>query len=332
MNNAETPFFIPLKISQESRHYAQQFAREQVTSEKSQEVFYNTLAVCAVYSFLEWMELPSNLNQSESWNSVVRRFHNVADLVISGIGKIECRPVLSEQKHFSLPPEVTEDRIGCVLVKFEPDLEQVKLLGFIPATAAKTLPEQIKIEDLQPLEDLTEYLDELQVKQNIVFAQSTINLSKWLANDFGEIIKAGWQTVQELLDLEEADLVPVTRFRSRGIPQNPVIRCKQINLGRQSANEAAILIVFVWEQDSENKGIRLQLRPSKGQMRLPTNLLFSLLDESGNLVEDTAGKPVEFKAKTNEPRFDIWFPAKLGEGFLVKLALNNTTFTESFSI
>lgn len=152
---------VPLKLSQEAHYYANKFAAEQATAQKAKGVYLNTLAVCAVYSWVQWMEFTTAIDQGESWDPVIRRFNDVADLVLTDIGRLECRPLLPGERSILVPLEVREDRIGCVLVQFEQQLDKVKLLGFVPADASGNLPEKIAIDDLQSVEELTEYLEEL---------------------------------------------------------------------------------------------------------------------------------------------------------------------------
>ncbi len=153
---------LTITLSRDNHQLARQFSLQQDSVEKGKQVYLNTLAVCAVQSFLDWMGIETELNQGDSWNSVVRCFHNVADLVIPSVGKLECRPVLPGETVITLPPEVTEDRIAYIAVQFQEQLNEVQLLGFYPAIDPQSPTEELKITNLQPIEALIDYLNRLE--------------------------------------------------------------------------------------------------------------------------------------------------------------------------
>jgi len=151
---------LTITLNNESREIAHKFALEQNTTQKSKEVYLNTLAVLAVQSFLEWIGVENDLETSDSWHPAVRCFHNLADLVIPNIGKLECRPVMEEETIISLPLEVTEDRIAYIGVLFQEQLNKVQLLGFY--LAENQQPTEIKVADLEPIETLIDFIDRLE--------------------------------------------------------------------------------------------------------------------------------------------------------------------------
>ncbi len=176
MNNREIRLLeVPLGI--EAHRLAEQFAAEQATSQKSKQVYLNTLAVYAVHRYLQWLQVKTNLSQSDSWHPVLRSRWNVADLVISGIGKLECRPVLPGETAFCLPPEVTEDRIGYLGVQFSEHLDQVQLLGFTEAVNVGASSRELLISKLQPLEALLNHIERKKQREEVV------NVGLWLRNE-----------------------------------------------------------------------------------------------------------------------------------------------------
>jgi len=148
---------IPLGI--EAHRIAKQFASEQVTQQKRKQVYLNTLAVYAVHRYLQWLKIETDLSQSDSWHPVLCSRWDVADLLVPGIGKLECRPVLPGETVISLPLEATEDRIGYLGVQFSEQLDQAELLGFAEAVNASAPPRQLLVSELQPLETLLNYLE-----------------------------------------------------------------------------------------------------------------------------------------------------------------------------
>jgi hypothetical protein len=120
------------------------------------------LAVYAVHEYLKITDIETNLEASDSWHPVMRQFHDVADLVIPNLGTLECRPVLPEETEIMLPPEVTEERIGHLLVGFNEQLTEAKLLGFLPMFDPEDDPEEIEIDELKPLESFFDCLIRLE--------------------------------------------------------------------------------------------------------------------------------------------------------------------------
>ena len=59
---------IKVSLSPYAHSYAAQFAAEQTTPRKGKHVYLNTLAVYAVNNYLKWLNIPSNLAQSDCWN------------------------------------------------------------------------------------------------------------------------------------------------------------------------------------------------------------------------------------------------------------------------
>ncbi len=147
---------IPLSITQAAIKRAQQFASLQLTKEKQQQVYLNTLAVCVVNDYMQMMEIPTDMNASDSSNQVLRLAADVADLMLPGWGDLECRSVTPESLHSSTtpicytPPEVPSDRIAIVIVELNPELQQATLLGF-SQTVETT---ELAISQLQTIDDL----------------------------------------------------------------------------------------------------------------------------------------------------------------------------------
>jgi len=182
---------LTLSLTKENHAVARQFAGEQDTVEKGEKVYLNTLAVCAVENFVQWLNLETDLTAGDSWNSVIRLFNDVADLVIPNLGKLECLPVLPGETVITLPPEVTEDRICYIAVQFQEQLNEVQLLGFMPALDPEEPLSQIEIANLQPIENLVDYLDRLESAQDFLCSDDevAIKVRKRLNTEsFSEIV------------------------------------------------------------------------------------------------------------------------------------------------
>jgi hypothetical protein len=161
MNIAEIPLLtVPLELK--AHELARQLAASQSTVQKGKRVYLNALAVYSVHSYLKWLQIETDLNSSDSFNRVKTALANVADLVIPGIGSLECRPVLPGETTIFLPEEVIENRIGYVGIQFNERLDCVQLLGFAPSFDSSNPPQQIAVAELMPIDTLLEQITRLE--------------------------------------------------------------------------------------------------------------------------------------------------------------------------
>jgi len=161
MNIAELPLLtVPLELK--AHEMARQLAAVQSTVQKGKRVYLNALAVYAVHRYLKWLQIETDLEGSDSFNQVKTALANVADLLITGIGSLECRPVLPGETSIFLPEEVIENRIGYVGVQFSDRLDSVQLLGFAPTFDSSNPPQQIAVAELMPIDTLIEQITRLE--------------------------------------------------------------------------------------------------------------------------------------------------------------------------
>lgn len=327
MKIIETPR-LSVPLGGEAHALARSFAAEQITPQKGKKTYLNTLAVYAVHNYLKWLHIETDLSQGDSWHPFQRALFDVADLVIPDVGKLECRPVLPGETTFSLPLEVTQDRIGYVAVQFSEHLNEVQLLGFVRAVDIPDATDQILIADLQPLDALLDCIPTNVVDEPVLTVSNvSVNLSRWLQN----IFEGGWQTVEALFSTEAAN--PAFSVRSADIlreshskhPVASVSGGKLLNLGMLLAGHLVTLIVTLAPSSNEEINIRLRVYPAGGQIYLPPNLQLIVLDESG----DTCLKA---QARNVDNWMQLEFTGEPGEQFGVKLALRDVSITEYFVI
>jgi len=182
---------------------ALQFASEQANPQKGKRVYFNTLAVWAVNYFLEWMEMETDIDGGDSWNPAMRAVVDVGDLVLPGIGKIECCPVQLGESAISLP-EVRENRIAYIVVQFAEPFDKVKLLGFIPAVEIQEETEEISLTNLKPVEELWDYLDRIELA--IPLLQGEI---EELLSDLGEDDPVQAQVRENLQNKSISEIVAI---------------------------------------------------------------------------------------------------------------------------
>ncbi|WP_373527745.1 DUF1822 family protein [Nostoc sp.] len=322
MNNSTyqlDDFALTLPISQTARITAQQFANQQPNPEKAEQVRLNTLAVWVVNDYLEMMDIPTNLEASDSWNPIMRLCANIADLEIPSVGRLECRPVWKHHQICSIPPETWEERVGYLVVQFDESLQEARLLGFIPSVATETLP----LEQLQPLETFIDHLGQLRQSP----LTSLVNLSQW----FTGIFETGWQTIESLWNVPE--LRPAYAFRSAktvelnalNLPESITKRAKLIDLGIQILNQPVMLIVEISPEKNEQTSIHLQLHATGNQIYLPSGIHLTVLDSSGAVFLNAQSRKLD-------NYIQLQFRGEPTEQFSVRVALNDTSITEHFRI
>lgn len=310
---------IKLPIAQTARTIAQQFANQQPTFTKAEQVRLNTLAVWVVNDYLQMMEIPTNLNASDSWNPIMQLCANVADLEIPLVGRLECRPVQMHEQECLMPPETWQDRFGYVVVQINESLQEANILGFIRTVNNEVL----QLNQLQPIEALIDRIAQLKTSP----VQPLVNLSQWFINQF----EVGWQTVESLRDLLE--YTPTYAFRggitteetSPNQPQLATKRAKLIDLGIQIANHPVMLIVEISPEANAKTSIRLQLHPTGKQIYLPEKVKLIVLDESGEIF-------LEAQARSADNYIQLQFRGDMQERFSVQISLDEMSFTEHFII
>jgi hypothetical protein len=183
------PYTLPL--TPEAFLKAEEFAKQQDTLEKANQIYENTLVIYGVRDYLEEIGYPIDLTQSYSFNVMYRTFKNVADVYISNLGYyLECYPIKADQTEIELTEEKL-DRIAHLAVKIEPELKEIQFLGFYRSNLLKTNQEIIKLEELEDIENLIDYLFSLEIaRDKITEDPEIVNLVNTRLNNssLGEIV------------------------------------------------------------------------------------------------------------------------------------------------
>lgn len=322
-------FALSLPITRTARQTAQQFASEQPTPQKAEQVRLNTLAVCVVNDYLQQiLGIPTDLSKSDSWNPVVRLCADVADLEVIGVGRLECRSLKSHQQTCHIPPEVWSDRIGYVVVQIDESSLEAIVLGFVQTATT----EELSVSQLRPIDDLIDCLNSTRSVVPVaavtcaVVENRRVNLSQW----FTDVFETGWQTVEALLNPTELDLA----FRFRSADSAVLIESEQsdsghrrgklIDLGIQLADRPVALIVELTPEDGK-RNILLQVHPTGNQIYLPPLLQLTVLDESGLIF-------LEAQARSADNYIQLQFSGLPGEQFSVRVALGDASIVEDFVV
>ncbi len=320
-------FALPLPITQIARDTAQQFSRQQPTPEKAEQVRLNTLAVSVVNDYLQLMGIVTDLSGSDSWNPVMRLCADVADLLLPGVGRLECRPLREGATFCPVPPEVWEERVGYVVVQIADSSQEAQILGYVPEAAIEALP----LDQLQPPEALLDYLYQFQPVSTAQPAQRMavprINLSQWLQG----MVDAGWQTVDWLLN--QPELAPAYAFRSAETAtfrdvDTGIRRLKLLHLGGQPGEMSVVLIVDIQPgtelAEVGQMGIRLQLHPIS-QPQLSFGVQLVILDETGTVF-------LTAESREQDNYIQLQFAGVPGEVFSVQIRFGEVQMREEFVI
>ncbi|MEH2438495.1 MAG: DUF1822 family protein [Nostoc sp.] len=323
MEKIADPLQFTGPIPLDGRHRAEELCRQQATQKKAELVHLNTLSVSFVNSYLQYMGFETDLDKSDSWNPLQQTLMDVADLSLKNLGSLECRPVLEDAQFIYVPPEVQSNRIGYVAVQIKKSFREATLLGFVKQVQSDLLP----INQLQPLDNLLEYLEELtQVRQAELASQlptdrkTLVKLKQWLEN----IFESGWQEIETLFDYQRAN--PDWNLRSAN--GSFVSRGKLIDLGKTGIIQSVILVVGFIQEKEKEIDIIVEVHPTWGEIYLPPNLQLMVLDFEGVEGESI----MEAQTRSTNKNIQLQFSGDVGERFSIKLVLGNISVIESFLI
>lgn len=314
---------IYLPITTEMRSIANQFAQQQPTKEKAEQILLNTIAVSVINNYLNMLDIETNLSESDSWNPVMQLCNDTSDLEIVGVGKLECRPIRSNADSCQIPLEVRDLRIGYTIVKIDDSLKKAEILGFI----SQVTTERLSIANLRPLEVLIDRIHELL--QNPIADNSLVNLGQW----FNNIFNREWQAIESIFSPESLNLA--LGFRNANTPNfdesnlsiedNGVTRAKTIDLGVQLGDRKIILLIKLVPETNNNIGVILQVHPQQNELYLSENLQLKVLETSGSVF-------MEVQARSQDNYIQLQFSGQFEEIFIVEIALENLSFSQKFKL
>lgn len=317
--NTKEALTFTVSLLRPAHQLAEKFCQHQSNLQKAEQVYLNTLAVYAVNYHLQCLGFETDWTQSDSWDSIMQTFLDVADLEVKNYGKLECRPVLPDAEVIYVPQEVCEERIGYVVVQLDESLEQATLLGFVETVSTQ----ELALCELHSVEELPDYLRQFKQAQVV---KEQVNLSQWLHS----IFEAGWETVEAIVTPPQAELAFNIRSQSPvklstpSIPSNSVKRGKRLDLEWLGRREQLAVLVGVTPTPSPQLDITVEVCPIAGQPYLPRELQVMVLDEQGKAVlQAEAG---------NSEGLEFQFSGELGESFSVKVTLGEVSITEKFLI
>ncbi|BAY84652.1 hypothetical protein NIES267_41480 [Calothrix parasitica NIES-267] len=195
---------VTIPLQEKAHDWARKFASAQTSVEGKKRVYLNTLAVYAVHTYLKWIQVETDLENSDSWNLAANAFFNVNDLELPNTGKLICCPVLPNEDSFTPPELLLPDSIAYIPVRFQEVLNEVEILGYRPIIDSNNPLKNIGVSD-------SDYLDEEEIEEGYddgFYLFPIENFLNWLFNiqDIVEAIENGTsELIREIIQRLEVE-------------------------------------------------------------------------------------------------------------------------------
>jgi Protein of unknown function (DUF1822) len=189
---------LSIPIGTTAHHAAYEISKFQPDDDKAIKIYANVLAVHAVHAYLQCLKIDSSLEESESYHPVVALFLDMADLILLGLGSLECRLIDQQAQRVTLPANVVgvANRIGCVVLRMEGDFEDIEdlteleIVGFTPNLAS-----EIAVSSLVSIDELLDRLQELKAQSADRIAPQSA-----LAHEISTLLESIEPAVRPLLE------------------------------------------------------------------------------------------------------------------------------------
>jgi Protein of unknown function (DUF1822) len=316
MSPTVEPLIFTVPLSFEAHTIAQHYQKWQSIPLKAKQIYLNTLAVYAVDFYLRCLGFEADINLSDSHNPIMVTMMDVADLWVKQLGRLECRPVLTDDQMMLIPPDVGSDRVGYIAVHISQNLKEATLLGF-----AQTVDREVPLSQLRSLSEFPAYLHQLQQAPAMTSSSTdystVINLKNWLEG----IFDAGWQTIEAVLDSDKLDLVSV---RSMIALKTETRRAKLIDFGMQLGDQSVALSLGLNSNGDGTIGVLVQLFPGSGSPRLTSRLKLIMLSDSGETLQEVCARGHDNYIQLRS------FKGLPGDCFSIQVVCDNVRVTEDF--
>lgn len=352
---------ITIPLAPKNRARAEQIAAQYPHPEQAEQAYLNTLAVEAVKTYLDMMDIPFRLEASYSSNPLAHAFGDVADLYLPGRGRLECRPMPPKDLHCHVPEETWSDRLGYIVTQISDDRREGKILGFVPQVDVPLL----SLNRLQSLDAFLEHLD------------TSVCLVDWVK----DIIPTTWETIQSLTQrcspalafrttkvrgidgdrLEDIEQItqqfrvcegmsvtlgktPLseqlsevvhhakdaeTRWKASDLlwkldPRNPAAGLRRaLDLGLHIAGLEVALMMATLERPDGKLDILLRTYPMGAHPFLPQGLQLDLIDDQAQVC-------LSAQARSHDDYMQMKLTAESGDRFSLKITLGEASLTEHF--
>ncbi|MEO1401320.1 MAG: DUF1822 family protein [Cyanobacteria bacterium J06635_1] len=272
---------MTIPLTDQAHQLADRFCQAQSDLQKAEQLYFNTLAVWGMHHYLKDHGWATEFG--DSWDPVLQTCLNVADLNVSTLGKLECRPVTPTDENALVPAETWEDRIGYVVAQLDEDLERLTLIGFVEQVTVEDLP----LTQLRPPHELLPYLQqlaEIRTKQPN-WATQAARLSGW----FQDQIDTAWQTLDDLTQVR----VPAFQYRSAPGPESSGLSINELPLRisrgkildlQPAASPVALIVEAAPIPAKTEMMIAVKVCPVGEIAYLPETLELIIRDQAGQAV------------------------------------------------
>jgi hypothetical protein len=301
---------IVLPISPTMQQTAELFAAEQTTAQKRSQIFNNSLAVFVVNTYMKMMEFDTDLSASDSLHPLLRQYSDVADLRLSKMGTLECRPLDPKTHCCILPLDLSEDRIGLVAVELDNEGCQAKLLGFTPTVNPGAV---VSLDQLQSLDRMLSFLERYEPKP--------VHLDLWIEGVF----ESGWQTIDRLIGNARWNFA--LGFMNEPFQLQPSVSgAKLVDLGIELGSRQVVLLLAIARLPNQQLNVQVLVHPTEKDKYLPPKLSLSLLSEAGESLRKVCSRRADNIIQL--PRFQC----SQGEQFGIQICLDDFCLTEVFKL
>lgn len=304
IHQIQKPFTFTVFLASKAHQLAENFCSYHSNLQKSEQVYFNTLAIYAVNHYLQCLGFTTDWKASESFDIIIQSFLDVADLEVIDRGKLECRIVLPNADFVYIPQEVWTARIGYIIVQLDESLQTATLLGFTPRVTTEQLP----LNQLRRLEEFPEYLQQVT---------PPINLNEW----FEDVLQQGWKNLESLLNSESLGKLNLSVQNASRLQEEEIIKAvKRVEF----ENQSILMLVALKPEEDEQISIRLRIYPESEENCLPENIKLAILSDSGETLKEVTSRSIDNFIQLPS------FRCSSQESFKIQLYLDNIYFTESF--
>ena len=302
----QTPFTFSVNLTQKSNKLAEKFCSYHSNLQKSEQVYFNTLAIYAVNHYLQCLGFKTNWKASNSYDVVMQSFIDIADLEVINHGKLECKVVLPNSEFVYIPQEVWMGRIGYIAVQLDEDLQTATLLGFTPKVATENLP----LNQLRPLEEFPQYLQQVT---------PPIDLNEW----FEDFVQQGWKTLESLIaNQSSGSLNPCFKDNTCFSGEEIFKAVKRFEF----ENQSVLMLVALKPEEKEQISVRVRIYPDSENSCLPEYLKLAILSDSEKILKEVTSRRIDNFIQLPS------FRCRSQESFKLQLSLDNIHFKESFFV
>lgn len=350
VKHERTTFRVPLTAA--FHQAAQRFYQYHSDPQKGKQVYLNTLSVQAVRFYLTCLGIETALEKSESWHPVSQALADTADLWVTGLGCLGCRPVLPASSNIGISPEArSRHSIGYLFVQFNSRLTEATLLGFLSENflrqallhhskqrPTEPLENQVasllfRVAQLQPLETFPAYLFErrhqLMTMPSTQIAPASplrVQLQPWLA----QVVEDSWASLDSLIEAWQQQNLALS-FRASSARADwiepatvGVKQGKFLRLSESSEDWLLFVVGIALASSSDIFDITIELYPAGDKVYLPPTLHMVVMDDTNTPVLQAKGRQSE--------GLEFKFSGSSGEQFSVSVHCEQFSLTELFEI